>query len=66
MRLHMIIKLFARKLSFAYSVLILVGRDAVLVDAIAMAAFNGLRDIGGVGGFMAMPWLGGLGRIRGG
>ena len=65
MRLHMIIKLLARKLALTNFFLVLVRRDAVLIDAIAMAVFNGLGDIGGVGGFVAMSWLGSLGRIQG-
>jgi hypothetical protein len=65
MRLHMIIKLLARKFTLANFVLILVRRDAVLVDAIAMAVFNGFGDIRGVGGFVTVPWLGGFRRFRG-
>jgi hypothetical protein len=66
MRLHVIIKLLARELALANFVLVFVRRDAVFVDAIAMAVFNGLGDVGGVGGFVAVPWLGGVRRIRGG
>ena len=62
-RLHMIIKLFARELALANFVLVLVRRDAVFFDAITMAVFNGLGDVGGVGGFVAMPWFDGIMRI---
>lgn len=53
--LHMVIKLLVRELALANFVLVLVRRDAVFFDAIAMAVFNGLGDIGGVGGFVPMP-----------
>ena len=66
MRLHMIIKLLARELALANFVLVIVRRDAVFVDAIAMAVFNGLGDVGGGGGFVAVHWLGGIRRMRGG
>jgi hypothetical protein len=66
MRLLMIIKLLARELALANFVLVLSRRDTVFVDAIAMAVFNGLGDVGGGGGFVAVPWLGGMRRIRGG
>jgi hypothetical protein len=66
MRLNMIIKLFIRKPALANFVLVLVRGDTVFVDAIAMAVFNGLGDVGGVGGFVAVPWLGGIRRMRGG
>ena len=55
MLLHMIIKLLARELTLADFVLILVRRDAVFADGIAMAVFNGFGDVGGVGGFVAVP-----------
>jgi hypothetical protein len=60
MRLQMIIKLLARELALANFVLVLVRCDAVFVDAIAMAVFNGLGDVGGVVGFVAVPWLVGI------
>jgi hypothetical protein len=59
MRLHMIIKLFIRELALANFILVLVRRDAVFLDAIAMAVFNRLGGVGTVGGFMAVRWLGG-------
>lgn len=62
-RLHMIIKLLARELALANFLLVFVRRDAVFFDAIAMAVFNGLGDIGSVGGFVAMPWFDGIIRI---
>jgi hypothetical protein len=62
----MIIKLLARKFTLANFVLVLVRRDAVLVDAITMAVFNGFGDIRGVGRFVTMPWLGSFRRFRGG
>jgi hypothetical protein len=55
MRLHMIIKLLARELALANSVLVLVRRHAVFFDAIAMAVFNGLGDVVGVAGFVVEP-----------
>jgi hypothetical protein len=55
MRLHMIIKLLIRKLPLANFVLVFVRGDAVFFDAIAMAVFDGLGDVGGVGGFVAVP-----------
>jgi hypothetical protein len=66
MRLHMIIKLLFRELPLAYFVLIFMRCDAVFVDAIAMAVFHGLGDVGGVGGFVTVPWLCGFRRMRGG
>ena len=67
MHLHMVIELLARELALANFVLVLVRRDAVFFDAIAMAVFDGLGDVGGVGGrSVAVPWLGGIRRIRGG
>ncbi len=41
-------------------------RDAVFVDAVAMAVFNRLGCVGGVGGFVTVPWFGGIRRIWGG
>ena len=66
MCLHMIVKFFAREFALANFVLVLVCRDAVFVDAIAMAVFNGFGDIGGVGGFVAVAWLGGIWSLLGG
>lgn len=66
MRLHMIIKFLIRERALANFVLVLVRGDAVFFDAIAMAIFNGFGDVGGVGGFVAVPWLGGIRRMRGG
>jgi hypothetical protein len=40
--------------------------DAVFIDAIAMAVFHGLGNVGGVGGFVTVPWLCGFRRMRGG
>jgi hypothetical protein len=42
--------------------------DAVFADAIAMATFNGLGDIGSVGGyrFRVVRWFTNMRRIRGG
>jgi hypothetical protein len=34
--------------------------DAVFTDAIAVAVFNGLGNVGGVSRFVAVPWLGGI------
>jgi hypothetical protein len=64
MRLLMIIKLLARELALADFVLVLVRRDTVFVDAIAVAVFNGLGDVGDVGIFGEVPWLGGIRRSR--
>jgi uncharacterized membrane protein YgcG len=66
MCLLMIIKLLARELALADFVLVLVRRDTVFVDAIAMAVFDGLGDVGDVGGFVEVPWMGGIRRSRGG
>jgi hypothetical protein len=66
MFLHMIVELLARELALADFILVFVRRDAMFVDGIAMAVFNGLWDVGSVGGFVAVPWLGGTLRIRGG
>jgi len=60
MYLLMVVKLLARELALANFVLVLVCRDAVFVDAIAMAVFNGLGDVGGVLGFVAMPRSAGI------
>jgi hypothetical protein len=62
----MIIILLARELALANFGLVLVRRDAVFVNAIAMAIFNGLGGVGGVGGCVAVRWLGGIRRFRGG
>jgi hypothetical protein len=56
MHLHMIIEFLFAKLALADFVLILVRRDAVFSDCIAMAVFDRLGDIGGVGRFVAVPW----------
>ena len=56
MHLHMIIEFLLGKLSLADLVLILVRGDAVFSDCIAMAVFDGLGDIGGVGRLVAVPW----------
>jgi hypothetical protein len=66
----MVIKLLARELALADFLLVLVRRNAVFGDAITMAVFNGLGDVRGVGGFVAVPWLAGIwggggGRRRG-
>jgi hypothetical protein len=66
MHLHMVIKFLARELALSDSVLVLVRGDAVFLNGIAMTVFNRLGYIRGVGGFMAVPWLGGFRRIRGG
>jgi hypothetical protein len=55
MLLHMIIKLLARELTLADFALVLVRRNAVFANGIAMAIFNGFGDVGGVGGFVAVP-----------
>lgn len=65
MCLHMIVKFFAREFALANFVLVLVRRDAVFVDAIAMAVFNGLGDVGGVGGFVLVSRPSGFTVIRG-
>lgn len=65
MCLHMIVKFLAREFALTNSVLVLVRRDAVFVDAIAMAVFNGLGDVGGVGGFVLMSQPSGFTVIRG-
>jgi len=61
-RVHllMIVKLLARKLALADFVLVLVRGDAMLGDAVAVAVFHGLGDVGGVLGFVAMPWSRGI------
>jgi hypothetical protein len=61
-----IIKLFAREFALADFVLVFVRRDAVLCDAITMAVFDRLGDVGSVGRFVAVPWFGGIRRVRGG
>ena len=68
MRLQVVIELLARELALAHFILILVRCDAVFSDAIAMAVFNGLGDVGsGLCGFVAVHWLcGGGWRGRGG
>lgn len=66
MLLHMVIELLARELALADFVLVLARCDAVFGDGIAMAVFNGLGDVGGIVGFVAVPWLIGTRRIRGG
>lgn len=63
MLLHMIIKLLARELALTDFVLVLMRRDAMFFDGIAMAVFNGLGHVRGVGGFVAVPRLGGIRRI---
>jgi hypothetical protein len=65
MRLHMIIKLLLREFPLTHCILIFMCCDAVFVDAIAMAVFHGLGDVGGVGGFVTVPWLCGFRRMRG-
>lgn len=66
MRLHMVIKLLARELALSDFVLVLVRSDAVFLDSISMTVFNGLGNVRGVSSFVAVPRLGGIGRIRGG
>jgi hypothetical protein len=61
-----IIKLLAREFALADFVLVFVRRDAVLCDAITMAVFDRLGDVGSVGRFVAVPWFGGIRRVRGG
>jgi hypothetical protein len=56
MHLHMVIEFLLGKLALADFVLILVRRNAVFGDCIAMAVFDGLGDIGGVGCLVAVPW----------
>lgn len=60
MLLHMVIKLLTRELALADFVLVLVRCDAVFVDSVAMAVFDGLGDVRGVGGFAAMPYSAGF------
>ena len=60
MHLLMIVKLLARELALADFVLVLVRGDAVFGDAVAVAVFHGLGDVGGVLGFVAMPWSAGI------
>ena len=60
MHLLMIIKFFARELALADFVLVLMRGDAMLGDAVAVAVFHGLGDVGGVLGFVAMPWSCGI------
>lgn len=59
----MVIKLLARELALANFLLVLMRGDAVFLDGIAMAIFNGLGDVFDVGIFEAVPWLGGSRRI---
>ena len=56
MHLHMVIEFLLGKLALTDFVLVLVCRDAVLSDCVAMAVFDGLGDIGGVGCLVAVPW----------
>jgi hypothetical protein len=63
MRLHMIIKLLARELALADFILVLVRRDAVFFDAVAVAVLDGF---GGIGVGVVVRWLGGFGSARGG
>ena len=56
MHLHVVIEFLLGKLALADFVLILVRRDAVFSDCIAMAVFDRLGDIGGVGRLVAVPW----------
>lgn len=66
MLLLMVIKLLARELACADFHLVLMRRDAMLRDRIAVAVFNGLGDVGGVGCFVAVAWLGCIwGFVRG-
>jgi hypothetical protein len=60
MLLHMIIKLLARELALADSVLVLVRRNAVFQDRVAVPVFDGLGDVVRVFGFMAVAWFGGI------
>jgi hypothetical protein len=60
MLLHMIIKLLARELALADSVLVLVRRNAVFQDCVAVPIFDGLGDVVRVFGFVAVAWLGGI------
>jgi hypothetical protein len=53
----MVIKLLSRKLAHTQLLLILARRNAVLVDCIAVAVFDGLGDVGGVFGFVAVAGL---------
>jgi hypothetical protein len=55
MHLHMVIEFLFAKLALADFVLILVRRDAVFSDCVAMAVFDGLGDIGCVGRLVAVP-----------
>jgi hypothetical protein len=66
MGLHMVIKLLARELALADFVLVLVRRNAVLGDTIAMTIFNRFGDVVGIGGFVAVPWLCGIWGCLGG
>jgi hypothetical protein len=60
MLLHMIIKLFAREFALADSVLVLVRRNAVFQDRVAVPVFDGLGDVVCVLGFVAVAWFGGI------
>ena len=65
MHLLMVVKLLARELALANFVLVLVRGDAVFGDAVAVAVFHGLGNVGGILGFVAMPWLGVIRSFRG-
>lgn len=56
MLLLVIIKLLARELARADFHLVLMRRSAMLHDRIAMAIFNGLGHVRGVGCFVAVAW----------
>ena len=59
-------KLLAREFARADLSLVLMRCDAVFSDGIAMTVFNRFGDIGGVGGFVAVAWLGGIWSFLGG
>lgn len=56
MHLHMVIEFLVGKYALADFVLVLVCRNTVLSDCIAMAVLDGLGNIGGVGCLVAVPW----------
>lgn len=60
MHLLVVVKLLTRELALANFVLVFVRGDAVFGDAVAVAVFHGLGDVGGVLGFVAMAWLGAI------
>lgn len=55
MRLEMVIKLLMRELAHTHLILVLMRRNAMLLNRVAMAVFHGLGLVGGVVCFVAVP-----------